>query len=72
MGRVRARVEVKGPLAFIETEYGERAVVPADTLCSFLVKYGIEAEGEGVDCSRVESVKPVAVEVDIDESEEED
>ncbi len=71
MGKVKARVEVKGPLAIIETEYGQRAVIPADTLCTFLAKYGIEAEGVDIECPQIESTKLAGVEVDYVDVEEE-
>jgi len=45
---LRARIIKRGNLAYIETELGQKAVVPWDTLCNFLVRYNInvrEVEG---------------------------
>ncbi len=33
---IKARVEVKGDLAFITTEYGQKAAIPLDSLCDFV------------------------------------
>lgn len=71
MGKVKAKVEVKGPLAIVVTEYGQKAVIPADTLCSFIARYDLEVEGLDVECPRVESMKLVGVEVDYADAEEE-
>jgi len=71
MGKVKAKVEVKGPLAVIETEYGQKAVIPADTLCAFIAKYGIDVEGAEIDCPQVETTNLLGVEVDYADVEEE-
>jgi len=45
---LRARIIKRGNLAYIETELGQRAVVPWDALCNFLVRFNInvrEVEG---------------------------
>ncbi len=45
---MRARIIKRGNLAYIETELGQRAVVPWDALCNFLVRFNInvrEVEG---------------------------
>jgi len=45
---LRARIIKRGNLAYIETELGQKAVVPWDTLCNFLVRFNInvrEVEG---------------------------
>jgi hypothetical protein len=45
---LRARIVKRGNLAYIETELGQRAVVPWDALCNFLVRFNInvrEVEG---------------------------
>ncbi|NAZ31332.1 MAG: hypothetical protein GU352_01275 [Acidilobus sp.] len=45
---MRARIVKRGNLAYIETELGQKAVVPWDTLCNFLVRFNInvrEVEG---------------------------
>ncbi|ESQ25925.1 MAG: hypothetical protein JCHSAcid_08620 [uncultured Acidilobus sp. JCHS] len=45
---MRARIVKRGNLAYIETELGQRAVVPWDALCNFLVRFNInvrEVEG---------------------------
>ncbi|GAB6148512.1 hypothetical protein [Stetteria hydrogenophila] len=71
MGTVRARVTVRGSLAVIETEYGQKAVIPADTLCAFLARYKIKAEGLDFACPQLETTGAQGVEVDYDDSEEE-
>jgi len=45
---LRARIVKRGNLAYIETELGQKAVVPWDALCNFLVRFNInvrEVEG---------------------------
>ncbi|MFP3081285.1 MAG: hypothetical protein RXR09_07215 [Acidilobus sp.] len=45
---MRARIVKRGNLAYIETELGQKAVVPWDALCNFLVRFNInvrEVEG---------------------------
>jgi hypothetical protein len=50
----RAKIRIVGALAFIETEFGEKAVVPTSTLCSALRRLKLEpAWGDRVDCPEV-------------------
>jgi hypothetical protein len=50
----RARIKILGSLAFIETELGERAVVPTSTLCTALRRLKIEPTwGDKVDCPEI-------------------
>ncbi|MEB2836175.1 MAG: hypothetical protein GSR80_000195 [Desulfurococcales archaeon] len=50
-GRLKAKVKIMGVLAFVETELGERAVVPVSSLCSMLRRFRLKvAEGDRVEC----------------------
>jgi len=50
----RARIRIVGSLAFIETELGEKAVVPSNALCSALRRLKLEpAWGDKVDCPEI-------------------
>jgi hypothetical protein len=42
----KAKVEVRGRLAFIETESGAKAVIPTSTLCSFIKRFNLAVEGK--------------------------
>jgi len=54
---VKAKVKIEGNLAFVETELGERAVIPVHSLCSLLRRFNlIVVEGDTVEC-------PEAIEV---------
>ena len=44
MARVRARVKVKGGLVIVETEEGQKAVVPLESACEFMRDYNLEPE----------------------------
>ena len=48
---MKARVRVVGRLAFVETEGGGRAVVPASELCEFLRRFKLEVEGLEARCA---------------------
>ncbi len=52
---VKARIERLGELVLIETEYGQKAVVPADSLCDLIARYRIEIVNEEVKCERIET-----------------
>ncbi len=50
-GRLKAKVKIMGVLAFVETELGERAVVPVSSLCSMLRRFRLEVvDGDRVEC----------------------
>ncbi len=69
---VKARVYVRGGLAIVETELGERAVVPADSLCQLARDYDLELEpieGE-VRCPDAVAKRERVVEVDYDAEED--
>jgi hypothetical protein len=69
--RVRGRIRVVGGLAFVETELGERAVVPVSSLCKLLSRFGIEiVEGEKVECPDVVEVGVNDVELSDEDSGE--
>ncbi len=41
---IKARIEVKGELAFITTEYGQKATIPLDSLCEFIKRANLVIE----------------------------
>ncbi len=63
---MKAKITRKGNLAFIETEAGQKAVVPWDNICNIIRRFGLIPEivgDEKLDC--VNSVSKES-EVDID------
>lgn len=67
---VKARVRIVGGLAFVETELGERAVVPLSSLCKLLARFGIEVtEGDKIECPEVVEVGGEDVELLAEDSE---
>ncbi|MGC9210197.1 MAG: hypothetical protein ACP5FT_02900 [Acidilobus sp.] len=77
MSPLKARVEKRGNLAFIVTELGQKAVVPWDTLCNIIARYGLEVEvvgGEAPKCisSRTVTAEEVSLEVEPSEESDED
>ncbi len=70
---MRARVIRRGGLAFIETELGQKAVVPWDTLCDIIARYGLEVDvvgGEPPKCVSSKSLPIEEVNVEVEPSEE--
>ena len=49
----RATIKRVGKLAIIETEYGQRAVVPIDTICDLIINHNIIIINEEIHCERV-------------------
>ena len=49
----RAMIRRVGKLAIIETEYGQRAVVPVDTLCDLIINHNIIIINEDIRCEKV-------------------
>ncbi len=46
----KAKVTIKGRLAFIETESGAKAVIPSTTLCEFIKRFNLIVENGNVNC----------------------
>ncbi|AMD30986.1 MAG: hypothetical protein RXN88_03305 [Acidilobus sp.] len=69
---MRAKVTKRGSLAFVETELGQKAVIPWDSLCSFIARYHLEVSSvEGGQMPRCVEYKPHAEEVESDVEEDE-
>ncbi len=52
---VRAWIKrVGGGLVIVETEYGQKAVVPDVSLCDLLARYKLEVVNEDIKCERIE------------------
>lgn len=52
---VRAWIKRVGEgLVVVETEYGQKAVVPDVSLCDLLTRYKLEVVNENVKCERIE------------------
>jgi len=65
---VKARIERVGELVILETEFGQKAVVPQDTLCDLIARYRLEIVNEAVKCERVETgVSKYDFEIDYEE-----
>lgn len=46
----KAKIIVKGRLAFVETENGARAVVPSTVLCEFIRRFNLVVESNNIKC----------------------
>ena len=45
-GRVKAKIKrVSDNLVLLETEYGQKCIIPDYTLCDFINRYNIEIDG---------------------------
>ncbi len=51
----KAWISRKGSLVFVKTEYGQRAVVPADSLCDLIIRFRLEIVNEEIHCERAVS-----------------
>ena len=49
----RAWVKRVGKLAIIETEYGQKAVVPVDSLCDLVINHNIIIVNEDIKCEKI-------------------
>lgn len=49
----RAVVRRVGKLAIVETEYGQKAVVPLDSLCELIINFNLIITNEEVKCERI-------------------
>ncbi len=52
MAPVKARVTEKGDLVIVETELGQKAVVPRDKLCELATRFNIEYENIKLECEK--------------------
>ncbi|ESQ24612.1 hypothetical protein DDW02_00895 [Acidilobus sp. SCGC AC-742_M05] len=73
---MRARIIKRGNLAYIETELGQRAVVPWDALCNFLVRFNINVRevegGELPKCMTPQTTISEEVSLEVEPLEESD
>jgi hypothetical protein len=73
---LRARIIKRGNLAYIETELGQRAVVPWDALCNFLVRFNINVRkvegGELPKCITPQTTISEEVSLEVEPLEESD
>jgi len=73
---LRARIIKRGNLAYIETELGQKAVVPWDALCNFLVRYNINVRnvegGELPKCITPQTTISEEVSLEVEPLEESD
>jgi hypothetical protein len=73
---LRARIIKRGNLAYIETELGQRAVVPWDALCNFLVRFNINVRevegGELPKCMTPQTTISEEVSLEVEPLEESD
>jgi hypothetical protein len=73
---LRARIVKRGNLAYIETELGQRAVVPWDALCNFLVRFNINVRnvegGELPKCITPQTTISEEVSLEVEPLEESD
>ncbi|MCE4618986.1 MAG: hypothetical protein F7C82_06990 [Desulfurococcales archaeon] len=49
----KATIKKVGKLAIVETEYGQKAVVPIDSLCELIINFNITIVNEDIKCERV-------------------
>jgi hypothetical protein len=73
---LRARIVKRGNLAYIETELGQKAVVPWDTLCNFLIRFNINVSnvegGELPKCITPQTTISEEVSLEVEPLEESD
>ena len=53
MSMPKATIKRVGKLAIVETEYGQKAVVPIDSLCELIINFDITIVNEDIKCERV-------------------
>ncbi len=51
----KATIRRVGKLAIIETEYGQKAVVPVESICDLIIRFNITIINEDLKCERVTS-----------------
>lgn len=73
---MKAKITRHGRLAYIETEAGQKAVVPWDNICSIIKRFELLPEvigNEKLDCSGVqEKVSEVDVDIESEDYDEEE
>jgi hypothetical protein len=47
---IKAKVDYRGELAVVETELGQRAVIPKDKLCELAARFNLEYININIDC----------------------
>ncbi|MCE4628127.1 MAG: hypothetical protein F7C34_03140 [Desulfurococcales archaeon] len=52
MAPIKARVTEKGDLVVVETELGQKAVVPRDKLCELAIRFNLEYENIKLECEK--------------------
>jgi hypothetical protein len=65
---MKAKITRNGRLAYIETETGQKAVVPWENICNIIKRFGLIVEvigNEKLDCIN-DSVKEGEVELDVE------
>ena len=50
MPTIKARVEERGDLVIVETEIGQKAVIPRDKLCELAARFNIEYINIDIKC----------------------
>ena len=68
---VKAWIYRQGDLVLVETESGQKAVVPSSSLCNLIVRFRLEIVNEEIRCERYRSGVQVEVEDVVDDIEEE-
>ena len=51
----KAVLKKVGKLAIIETEYGQKAVIPFESICDLIIRFNITIINEDVKCERITS-----------------
>ena len=51
----KAVLHRRGKLAIIETEYGQKAVVPIDSICDLIIRFNITITNEKIHCEKISS-----------------
>ncbi|MCE4619964.1 MAG: hypothetical protein F7C33_02970 [Desulfurococcales archaeon] len=51
----KAVLKREGKLAVIETEYGQKAVVPIESLCDLIIRFNITIVNEEIHCEKLTS-----------------
>ncbi len=47
---IKARIIDKGELVVVETELGQKAIIPKDKLCEFTQRFNLKLENYQIEC----------------------
>ena len=51
----KAILKKVGKLAIIETEYGQKAVIPLESVCDLIIRFNIMITNDNIKCEKITS-----------------